>query len=207
MALPQHFDYVYLASASPRRAQLLDQLGVPHRALAPGRDENPESWEVERSHEKPMDYVQRVALRKLAAARLRLTKRRLPEAPILVADTTVVLGRRMLGKPADAEQAAQMLQALSGRTHRVLTAVVVGAGRQHFMATSVSRVRFAPLSASTIRRYVDSGEAHGKAGAYGIQGRIAAWVEHIEGSYTGVMGLPVHETTKLLARARVRLDL
>lgn len=207
MALPQHFDFVYLASASPRRSQLLDQLGVAHRPLKPGADENPESWEVERSAEKPMDYVQRVALRKLAAARLRLAKRRLPDAPILVADTTVVLGRRMLGKPTGPDDARRMLEALSGRTHRVLTAVVVSAGRQHFMDTSVSRVRFAPLSATTIRRYVDSGEPRGKAGAYGIQGRIAAWVEHIEGSYTGVMGLPVHETTKLLARARVRLDL
>lgn len=207
MALPQHFDFVYLASASPRRTQLLDQLGVPHRMLAPGRDENPESWEIERTGEKAMDYVQRVALRKLAAARLRLVKRRLPEAPILVADTTVVLGRRRFGKPSGPDEARQMLEALSGRTHRVLTAVVVGAGRQHFLDTSVSRVRFAPLSATTIRHYVESGEPRGKAGAYGIQGRMAAWIEHIEGSYTGVMGLPVHETTKLLARARVRLDL
>ena len=207
MHLPNQHDFVYLASQSPRRTQLLDQLGVAHRPLLPGRDENAEALEVERSGEMPLDYVQRVTLRKLAAARKRLDQRRLPAAPILVADTTVALGRRMLGKPRDAAQAAAMLAALSGRTHRVLTAVAVGAGAQHFMAVSVSRVRFATLSHRSIARYVASGEPMGKAGAYAVQGRIAAWIERIDGSYTGVVGLPLHETTQLLARARVRLDL
>ncbi len=207
MPLPQQHDFVYLASQSPRRSQLLDQLGVLHRALLPGRDENAESMEVERSGELPQDYVQRVTLRKLAAARKRLDKRKLVPAPILVADTTVALGRRMLGKPADPDDAVAMLSALSGRTHRVLTAVAVSAGGQHFMALSVSKVRFAALSDSSIRRYVASGEPRGKAGAYAVQGRMAAWIERIDGSYTGVMGLPLHETTQLLARARVRLDL
>lgn len=206
MHLPDQHDFAYLASQSPRRAQLLDQLGVAHRPLLPGRNENAEALEAERTGEPPVDYVQRVTLRKLAAARQRLALRKLPPAPILVADTTVALGRRILGKPRDEDHAAEMLTALSGRTHRVLTAVAVGAGAQHFLALSVSRVRFAPLSHRSIERYVASGEPMGKAGAYAVQGRIAAWIEHIEGSYTGVVGLPLHETAQLLARARVRLD-
>lgn len=207
MSLPNQYDFVYLASASPRRSQLLDQLGVQHRPLLPAASENPESWEEERSGEPALAYVQRVALRKLAAARKRLQLRKLPPAPILVADTTVALGRRLLGKPDDPDHARQMLRQLSGRTHRVLTAVVVGGTQQlHHMATSVSKVRFAALSNSTIDRYVASGEPRGKAGAYAVQGRMAAWIEHIEGSYTGVVGLPLHETAQLLARARVRLD-
>ena len=199
--------FVYLASQSPRRVQLLDQLGVPHRPLLPDPGEDVEALEQERSNELPMDYVQRVALLKLNAARARLKRRRLPAAPILCADTTVVLGRRILGKPLHDGQAAEMLRALSGRTHRVLTAVVVSAGTQRHLLTSVSKVRFADLSETTISRYIASGEPVGKAGAYAIQGRIAAWIEHIEGSHSGIMGLPLHETTTLLSRARVRLEL
>lgn len=203
--------FVYLASQSPRRIQLLDQLGVPHRTLLPDRGEDTEALEEERSGELPLDYVRRVTLLKLNAARARLRRRKLPEAPILCADTTVAVGRRILGKPQGPEHAAEMLRALSGRTHRVMTCVVVGVGAgcggQHFLDTSISRVRFADLSETSIRRYVDSGEPRGKAGAYAIQGRIAAWIEHIEGSYSGIMGLPLHETTTLLSRARVRLEL
>lgn len=199
--------FVYLASQSPRRVQLLDQLSVPHRPLLPDRMENVEALEEERSNELPLAYVQRVTLLKLNAARARLRRRRLPEAPILCADTTVALGKRILGKPRDRAHAAEMLCALSGRTHRVLTAVAVSSGPQHFMLTSVSRVRFAELSQTTIDRYVESGEPSGKAGAYAIQGRIAAWIVHIDGSHSGIMGLPLHETTTLLSRARVRLEL
>ena len=207
MHLPNQHDFIYLASQSPRRVQLLDQLGVAHKPLAPGADENAEALEVERSGELPLDYVQRVTLRKLAAARKRLARRRLPEAPILVADTTVALGRRILGKPRNPDEAIAALRALSGRSHRVLTAVAVSAGAQHFMAVNVSRVHFVDLSDLSIRRYVASGEPRGKAGSYAIQGRIAAWIKRLDGSYSGVMGLPLHETTTLLARARVRLDL
>ncbi len=199
--------FVYLASASPRRAQLLDQLGVQHRLLVADAEEDAEALEAERSGELPAAYVQRVTLAKLHAARARLRRRQLPEAPILTADTTVALGRRILGKPADAEHAAQMLQALSGRTHRVLTAVAVSAGPVHHLAVSVSRVRFAPLSAGAIQRYINSGEPFGKAGAYAIQGRIAGCIEHITGSYSGIMGLPLFETTQLLQRARLALAL
>jgi septum formation protein len=204
--MPLH-EFVYLASQSPRRAQLLDQLGVAHRPLSPDTDEDAEALEAVRAGELPLDYVRRVTRLKLGAARARLHQRGLPVAPILCADTTVALGRRILGKPLDDDQAAEMLRALSGRTHRVLTAVAVSAGTRSLLATSVSRVRFAALSERTIRRYLASGEPRGKAGAYAIQGRIAAWVEHIEGSHSGIMGLPLHETTLLLARARVRLEL
>ncbi|MFN6997023.1 MAG: Maf family protein, partial [Aquincola tertiaricarbonis] len=140
---------------------------------------------------------------KLDAARKRLARRGLAEAPILASDTTVAIGRRILGKPADAAEAAEMLAALSGRTHRVLTAVAVSSGRATLLELSVSRVRFAELSAQDIRRYIDTGEPFGKAGAYGIQGPAAVFVAHIEGSYSGIMGLPLHETATLLRRARV----
>jgi septum formation protein len=198
--------FIYLASQSPRRAQLLDQLGVQHRPLLPDPGEDAEALEAVRSGELPLDYVRRVTLLKLGAARTRLRLRGLPQAPILCADTTVALGRRIFGKPGDDAEAAAMLRALSGRTHRVMTAVAVSAGTQTFLDTSLSRVRFAELSETTIRRYVESGEPQGKAGAYAVQGRIAAWIAHVEGSHTGIMGLPLHETTTLLSRARLRLD-
>jgi len=203
----QPYSFVYLASASPRRAQLLSQLGVAHRPLLADRTEDAEKLEEERSGEPAADYVRRVTLAKLQAARARLAKRKLPEAPILAADTTVVLGRRMLAKPRDPAHAAEMLRALSGRSHRVMTAVAVSAGRSNLLDVNVSRVRFAELSERSIQHYIDSGEPQGKAGAYAIQGRIAAWIEHIEGSYSGIMGLPLFETTRLLARAHVRMDL
>jgi septum formation protein len=201
-------EFVYLASASPRRAQLLQQLGVQHRPLvADAAEEDVESLEAEREGELPAAYVQRVTLAKLQAARARLRRRGLPEAPILTADTTVALGRRIMGKPRDAEHAAQMLQALSGRSHRVLTAVAVSAGRAQHLALNVSRVRFAELGQAPINRYIDSGEPFGKAGAYAVQGRMAAYIETISGSYSGIMGLPLFETTQLLLRARLTLAL
>jgi septum formation protein len=196
--------FVYLASQSPRRRQLLEQIGVPHQLLLPDRKENAERLEEERTGELPADYVRRVTRLKLIAARQRLARRGLAEAPILASDTTVALGRRILGKPADADQAFEMLSALSGRTHRVLTAVAVSAGRTTLIEMNVSRVRFAEMAAQDIRRYIDSGEPFGKAGAYGIQGSAALWVAHIEGSYTGIMGLPLYETAQLLRRARVQ---
>lgn len=198
--------FIYLASQSPRRAQLLDQLGVVHRPLLADVDEDAEMLEAERPGELPRAYVERVTLAKLAAASRRLRKRGLPPAPILAADTSVALGRRILGKPRDAAHAAQMLRALSGRTHRVLSAVAVAVGRRQELLTSVSHVRFAPLSEPAIALYIASGEPFGKAGAYAVQGRIAACIEHLAGSYSGVMGLPLYETAGLLARAGVLTD-
>jgi septum formation protein len=195
--------FVWLASQSPRRAQLLQQIGVAHRLLLPDPAEDAEALEAERPGELPAAYVQRVTRAKLQAAVLRLRRRGDPPAPILCADTTVALGRRILGKPADAAQARAMLQALSGRTHRVLTAVAVHDGRRSRAALQVSHVRFASLPAAAIDAYVAGGEPFGKAGAYAIQGAIAAWVAHIDGSHSGVMGLPLCETALLLRAAGV----
>ena len=195
--------FVWLASQSPRRAQLLQQIGVAHRLLLPDPAEDAEALEAERPGELPAAYVQRVTRAKLQAALLRLRRRGDPPAPILCADTTVALGQRILGKPADAAQARAMLQALSGRTHRVLTAVAVHDGRRSRAALQVSHVRFAPLPAAAIDAYVASGEPFGKAGAYAIQGAIAAWVAHIDGSHSGIMGLPLCETALLLRAAGV----
>ncbi|HEY9095673.1 MAG TPA: Maf family protein, partial [Hydrogenophaga sp.] len=134
----------------------------------------------------------------------------LPAAPVLCADTTVALGRRILGKPADAKEACTMLADLAGRTHRVLTAVAVGRGAnrgeaRQWAALSASRVRFEHLTPAQIRRYVESGEPMGKAGAYAIQGHAALWASQISGSYSGIMGLPAFETGQVLALAGVRL--
>jgi septum formation protein len=195
--------FIYLASQSPRRAQLLDQLGVQHALLVADGDEDAEALESERRGELPAAYVERVTRAKLAAARQRLKQRALAEAPILAADTTVAIGTRILGKPADANQASAMLASLSGRTHRVLTAVAVSAGRRTLFALSVSRVHFATLAPAQIDAYVASREPFGKAGAYAIQGRAAAWIERIDGSYTGIMGLPLHDAARLLRQAHV----
>ena len=194
---------IYLASQSPRRGQLLAQIGVAHTLLLPGADENAEALEAELPGETPAAYVQRVTALKLDAAVARHRRRGLVPAPILAADTTVALGRRILGKPADVAEATAMLSALSGRTHRVLTAVALQAGRRRWQAVSASRVRFAPLPAATVRAYVASGEPFGKAGAYAIQGALAGWVAHIDGSHSGIMGLPLFETAELLRAARV----
>ena len=195
--------FIYLASQSPRRRQLLDQIGVRHELLLPRADEDAEALEVERHGELPADYVERVTRAKLHAARRRLRASGLPAAPILCADTTVALGRRILGKPVDADDAAATLQLLSGRTHRVLTAVAAASGRRERLVVSVSRVRFARLPPDVIDAYVASGEPFGKAGAYAVQGAFAGWIERVEGSYSGIMGLPLFETTQLLREVGV----
>jgi septum formation protein len=200
-------EFVYLASQSPRRRQLLDQLGVQHRLLLPGEDEDAEALEHTRRGELAAAYVERVTRAKLGAARARLLRRRLPLAPILCADTTVALGTRILGKPTDADEARATLGALSGRTHRVLTAIALWTGRQTLYACSVSRVHFAALPPVAVEAYIASGEPFGKAGAYAIQSALAGWIERIDGSYSGIMGLPLFETAQLLQRARVRIAL
>ena len=183
-------DFIYLASQSPRRRELLDQLGVRWQLLLPDDAAAAEALEAVRPGEAPARYVQRVTGLKLHAAMRRLARDALAAAPVLCADTTVALGLRILGKPHDARDAAAMLRALSGRTHRVLTAVAVQAGGARHAALSRSQVRFARLSEADIAAYLASGEWQGKAGGYGIQGRAAGFIEHISGSYSGIMGLP-----------------
>jgi septum formation protein len=190
--------FVYLASQSPRRRQLLEQLGVVHELLLPDAEEDAESLEAVLPREAPLTYVQRVTQLKLDAALLRRKRRGLPAAPVLCSDTTVAQGRVILGKPLDAADAARILSALSGKTHRVLTAVAMGTDRQRQQAVSISRVTFAPMSPAQIQAYVATGEPMGKAGAYGVQGRAAAHISHISGSYSGIMGLPMFETHELL---------
>ena len=197
--------FIYLASQSPRRAQLLAQIGVRFELLLPRADEDAEALEAGRAGELPAVYVERVTRAKLRAARSRLAASGLAAAPILCADTAVALGRRILGKPLDADDAAATLRLLSGKTHRVITAVAVGTGTgrgaRERVAVSTSRVRFATLPAPVIAAYVASGEPFGKAGAYAIQSALAAWIAHLDGSYSGVMGLPLFETAQLLHRA------
>jgi len=189
---------VYLASQSPRRSQLLEQLGVRHTLLLPGTDEDAEALEVVLPGEAPADYVQRVTRLKLEAALQRRVARGLPDAPVLCADTTVALGRSILGKPQDAADAARMLARLSGRSHRVLTAVALGQGTRVVQLVSVSQVRFAAMGVRDIAAYVASGEPMGKAGAYAVQGLAAAYIARISGSYSGIMGLPLFETAHAL---------
>jgi septum formation protein len=191
-------EFIYLASQSPRRRQLLEQLGVRHELLLPGADEDSEALEAVLPGEAPSAYVKRVTRLKLDAALARLKRRGLAAAPILCSDTTVALGRAIYGKPADAKDAARMLRELSGTTHRVLTAVAIGSARKRVEALSDSRVTFAAMTSAQIRRYVETGEPMGKAGAYAVQGRAAAHISHIGGSYSGIMGLPMHETAQLL---------
>lgn len=199
--------FVYLASQSPRRAQLLEQIGVAHQLLLPDADEDAESLEAVLPGESPRDYVQRVTLLKLQAALQRWQRRGLPPAPVLCADTTVALGDTILGKPADAQEATAMLAQLSGRQHEVLTAVAIGVpgaapdalqNATLHEELSISEVRFDELDAGRITAYVATGEPFGKAGAYGVQGQAATLIAHIDGSFSGIMGLPLFETARLL---------
>lgn len=193
---------IYLASRSPRRRELLAQIGVRfHLLLFRDRPEtDPELDEMPLAGETPRAYVERVARAKAQAGWKRLEQRNLPRAAVLSADTTVALDDRILGKPADRRDAADMLTALSGRRHEVLTAVAVRHDAQMECVLSVSEVEFKPLSAEEIRQYVATGECDDKAGAYAIQGRAAQFISELRGSFSGVMGLPLFETAQLLER-------
>ncbi|RTL45299.1 MAG: septum formation inhibitor Maf [Burkholderiales bacterium] len=193
-------DFIYLASQSPRRRQLLEQIGVRHELLLPGADEDAEALEAVQPGEMPDAYCARVTAAKLDAALARSVARGLPPAPILCADTTVAVDALILGKPQDDADAARMLQLMSGRRHRVITAVAVADGEQRAEAVHVSEVEFARLTPGQIERYVASREPFGKAGAYAIQSQAAAWIVNISGSYSGIMGLPLFETASLLAK-------
>ena len=192
---------IYLASRSPRRRELLAQIGVRFEPLLfrEGTRADADTDESVRPGEPPDDYVRRVTRMKAEAAWMRVTMRRgLQRKPVLCADTTVALGNEIFGKPADPAEAERMLRALSNTRHRVLTAVGVQLEGRFEMAVSESLVTFADLDAARIAAYVASGEPFDKAGAYGIQGRAGAFVARLEGSYTGVMGLPLYETAQLL---------
>lgn len=194
---------IYLASRSPRRLELLAQLGIECRLLLDDDESRAESLEAILAGETPARYVQRVALSKAQAAMQRLSDSGLPAAVLLCADTTVAVGSTILGKPQDAEDATRMLRLLSGRSHKVFSAVVVAeASRSRLLcAMQVSRVRFSRLKAAQIAAYIATGEPFGKAGGYAIQGRAAGFIRNIDGSHSGIMGLPLFETAQLLRKA------
>jgi septum formation protein len=187
---------LYLASQSPRRRELLTQLGLDHGLLEVSVDEHRQPGEP------ALDYVNRVAREKAGAGLLEVVA--MADAVVLGADTEVVLDDVVYGKPADPADAARMLRELSGRSHRVITAVwLVSAGREEH-AVCESQVRIARLDERDIASYVETGECMGKAGAYAVQGKAAAFIEHLSGSYSGVMGLPLYETSALLRKFQAR---
>lgn len=194
---------LYLASASPRRRELLTQIGLAHEVLLvpapPGEDE------PQHVGESAADYVRRTARDKALRGRDWLRAQDLARLPLLAADTTVILAGDVLGKPADRDDAMRILSALSGSAHEVHTAVAVWTGDRLLEDVSITEVRMRDLSAEEIARYCDSGEPFGKAGAYGIQGLAGTFISHIAGSYTGVMGLPLFETANLLRAAGIQV--
>jgi septum formation protein len=212
--------FIYLASQSPRRQELLTQIGVQFELLLADPSEDAESLEIQLPDEPALVYVKRVTLAKLAAAKQRLHVRGLDSAPILCADTTVALtlddGKSIkeiiLGKPTDHQDAKRILQLLSGKTHQVYTAVAVSSNPhmnddQPRLLVSSSQVTFKSLSNAEIDAYVSTNEPLGKAGAYGIQGIGGCLISDISGSYSGIMGLPLFETSQLLNETGVKFSL
>jgi septum formation protein len=198
---------IYLASKSPRRRELLRQIGVEFELLmlrndpARGIDVPEDAYD----NEDPRDYVARVANEKAAFAWNVVQQRRMALRPVLAADTTVTIDGEILGKPAGQDEAIAMLERLSGRTHQVLTSIAVHHTHLAEQVTQVSDVRFAKLSLASIKAYCATTEPYDKAGGYGIQGLAALFVEHIEGSHSGIMGLPLYETANLLRKAGIPL--
>jgi len=193
---------IYLASRSPRRRELLKQVGINFEMLLlrsdPRRSLDVDETPVE--NEDPEAYVQRVCRAKAEMGYSLLRQRNLPLFPVLAADTTVTLDGKIFGKPENVEQAAEMLRQFSGREHKVLSAVAVALEERVEIALSISTVKFSELDEDRIRRYLHTREYTDKAGGYGIQGYAAAFVEQLSGSYSGVMGLPLFETVQLLQR-------
>ncbi len=193
---------IYLASRSPRRRELLGQIGVRFHLLLfrdlPQAD--PEVNEDTLPGEPPYDYVVRVCRIKAEAGWTRMQQRSLPRSPVLAADTTVAVDGRILAKPVDRREAADMLAALSGRRHEVLTAVALKFDERVELAVSRTEVEFRPISSEEIRQYLATGEGDDKAGAYAIQGRAGQFIVEIRGSYSGVMGLPLYETAQLIEK-------
>ncbi|NRR29019.1 septum formation inhibitor Maf [Oxalobacteraceae bacterium] len=198
---------IYLASKSPRRRELLRQIGIDFELLLL-RSEGPRGADVTEevvSGEDPMAYVARVAAEKAAFAYTLVHRRHLKPRAVLTADTTVTIDGLILGKPANHAEAIVMLEQLSGRTHQVLTAIAVQSADFTGQITQVSEVRFGVISPAAIAAYCATQEPYDKAGGYGIQGLAAQFVEHIEGSHSGIMGLPLFETTQLLRQAGLPL--
>ena len=198
---------IYLASKSPRRRELLRQVGIDFELLLL-RSDGPRGADVTEevlADETPLDYVARVAREKAAFAADLIVRRHMVPRPVLSADTTVTIDGAILGKPANAAEASAMLQQLSGRTHQVLTAIAVHAQGFAGQITQVSEVRFGVLSPAAIAAYCASPEPYDKAGGYGIQGPAAQFIEHIAGSHSGIMGLPIFETVQLLRQAGLPL--
>lgn len=196
---------IYLASKSPRRRELLRQIGVEFELLLL-RDSGPRGPDVSEDvlpNEKADDYVVRVTREKAEQAWKIMLSRRLPARPVLAADTTVAVDERILGKPTNEEEAMEMLRALSGRTHRVITSVALHRDGETFQLTQTSEVTLSTLTEDMMRAYCATSEPYDKAGGYGIQGIAAVFVKHIAGSYTGIMGLPLHETAQLLNQAGI----
>ena len=203
------FSYIYLASQSPRRQELLKQIGIRFEMLAAEPGEDTEALEAHIPNEKALTYVERVTLAKSATALARWQKSGKPWAPILCADTTVSLpgnpAGEILGKPSDAADAARILEMLSGKVHQVLTAIAltIKPETKPLCLVQVSEVEFTHLTQAQIANYIESGEPFGKAGAYGIQGLGGAFIPTIKGSYSGIMGLPIFEVSQLLDFAKV----
>lgn len=196
---------IYLASKSPRRRELLRQVGVEFELLLL-RDQSPRGPDVSEAvkpGEKPEDYVARVTREKAEYAGNTMNWRKLPVRPVLAADTTVSIDGRILGKPADAAEATEILKALSGRTHQVLTSVAVHYHDETWQTTQTSEVTFGNLSEGMIRAYCATPEPYDKAGGYAVQGLAAVFIKKIEGSYSGIMGLPLYETAELLRKAGI----
>ena len=192
-------DWIYLASASPRRRELLQQIGVRFTVMSAAMDETVQPGEA------ALDYVCRLAQSKADAVFSRIQIEGQPQRPVLGADTSVVLGDNILGKPADEAAAVAMLMELSGQTHQVITAVALVDELNSQLVYSSTEVRFRSIVESEARAYWNTGEPADKAGGYGIQGFGAVFVESLQGSYSGVVGLPLYETANLLKHARVRL--
>jgi len=198
---------IYLASKSPRRRELLRQIGVEFELLLLRENtaRGPDVPELVLPGETPLAYVERVTREKLETACDTMLSRRLPVRPVLTADTTVTLDSRILGKPANVAEAMDMLRLLSGRTHQVLTSIALRRDADFWQMTHRSEVTFDTLSDETMHAYCALPEPYDKAGGYAIQGRAAQFIRHIAGSHSGIMGLPLFETTQLLQQAGIRI--
>ena len=204
--MPNIASRIYLASRSPRRRELLRQIGVHYEVLLLRESADREDVdETPLPDESSVAYVERIARTKAATGWARLTQRSIPRYPVLGADTAVIVDDEILGKPADRQAACDMLRKLAGRNHEVVTGVALAYEGRCEVLVNTSVVTFRPLDDAEVRAYVSTGEPLDKAGSYAIQGRGAPFITHLSGSYSGVMGLPLHETAQLLERFGIKL--